>query len=131
MKNKLILVIEDNALNMKLIKSLLQLGDYDVAEASDAESGIELAKKHKPDLILMDIQLPGMDGLHATQIISKNPELKEIPVVAITSYAMHGDEQKARSAGCIGYITKPINTRNFLEALEGYLEPAEPLEQQA
>ena len=131
MKNKLILVIEDNALNMKLIKSLLQLGDYDVAEASDAESGIELAKKHKPDLILMDIQLPGMDGLHATQIISKNPELKKIPVVAITSYAMHGDEQKARSAGCIGYITKPINTRNFLEVLDGYLEPAEPFEQQA
>ncbi len=131
MKNKLILVVEDNALNMKLIKSLLQLGQFDVLEASDAESGIELARKQKPDLILMDIQLPGMDGLHATQIISKDPALQKTPVVALTSYAMHGDEQKARSAGCVGYITKPINTRSFLDTLKDYLKPDQQLEQSA
>jgi CheY-like chemotaxis protein len=121
MKNKVILVVEDNELNMKLVRSLLQLGHFDVLEAKDAESGIELAKKKKPDLIFMDIQLPGMDGLHATQIIRKDPVLKEIPVVALTSYAMHGDEQKAKSAGCDGYITKPIDTRNFLDTLKAYL----------
>ncbi len=131
MKNKLILVVEDNALNLKLIKSLLQLGHFDVVEANDAESGIELARKKKPDLILMDLQLPGMDGLNATQIISKDPALKKTPVVALTSYAMHGDEQKARSAGCVGYITKPINTRNFLDVIKDFLEPYQQLEQKA
>jgi CheY-like chemotaxis protein len=131
MKNKLILVVEDNALNMKLIRSLLQLGHFDVVEANDAESGIELAKKNKPDLILMDIQLPGMDGLQATQIINKDPALKKIPVVALTSYAMQGDEEKSRSAGCVGYITKPINTRNFLDLIKDYLDPDQKIKQNA
>lgn len=124
MQNKMVLVVEDNALNMKLIRSLLQLSDFDILEAQDAESGIELAKKIKPDLILMDIQLPGMDGLSATQIIRKDPSLKDIPIVAITSYAMHGDEQKAKSAGCSGYIAKPIDTRSFLDTINEYMIPA-------
>lgn len=121
MENKTILIIEDNELNMKLVRSMLQLGHYRILEAWDAESGIQLARKHFPDLILMDIQLPGMDGLNATQIIRKDPSLRNIPVVALTSCAMQGDEQKAVSAGCTGYIAKPIDTRNFLNILAGYL----------
>ncbi len=121
MQNKMFLVIEDNPLNMKLMRSLLQLGDFEIREAPDAESGIELAKKIKPDLILMDIQLPGMDGLSATRIIRDDPSLKEVPIVAVTSYAMHGDEQKAKSAGCSGYIAKPIDTRSFLDTINKYM----------
>lgn len=121
MENRTILIIEDNELNMKLVRSMLQLGHYQVLEARDAESGIQLAREHSPDLILMDIQLPGMDGLHATRIIREDPNLAGIPVVALTSYAMQGDEQKAREAGCIGYIAKPIDTRKFPDILAGYL----------
>lgn len=121
MQRKIVLVVEDNELNMKLIRSLLQLGDFDILEAQDAERAIELVKKIKPDLILMDIQLPGMDGLNATRIIRNDPSLKNIPIVAITSYAMHGDEQKAKSAGCTGYIAKPIDTRSFLDNINEYM----------
>lgn len=123
MENKEILVIEDNQLNMKLVRSLLQLGKFKVREAMDAETGIKLAREQQPDLILMDIQLPGMDGLNATKIIRKDPDLSNIPVVALTSYAMQGDEEKAKSVGCIGYIAKPIDTRSFLDTVAGYLEP--------
>jgi CheY-like chemotaxis protein len=113
-----VLVIEDNELNMKLVRSLLGIKNYRVLEAYDAETGIQMACEHHPDLILMDIQLPGMDGLSATRIIKKDPELKDISVVALTSYAMVGDEKKATEAGCEYYITKPINTRKFLEILK-------------
>ena len=123
MENNTVLIIEDNELNMKLVRSILQLGHYQILEAGDAETGIQLAREHLPDLILMDIQLPGMDGLQATRIIRKDPILSEIPVMALTSYAMQGDEQKATSAGCTGYIAKPIDTRNFLDILAGYLKP--------
>ena len=116
-----ILIIEDNQLNMKLVRSMLKLAHYQVLEANDAEYGILLARDHLPDLILMDIQLPGIDGLDATKIIKNEPILKHIPVVALTSYAMQGDEEKAISAGCDGYIAKPIDTRNFLDILSGYL----------
>ena len=121
MENKTILVIEDNELNMKLIRSLLRLGKYQLLEAFDAEKGIELALKHQPDLILMDIQLPGMDGLSATRIIKADPVLKDTPVLAFTSYAMAGDEKKALETGCAGYISKPIDTRSFLETVSEYL----------
>lgn len=124
MPNKKVLVIEDNPLNMKLIRGLLQLGNFDMLEAVDAESGIELARKIRPDLILMDIQLPGMDGLSATRIIRNDSSLKEVPIVAVTSYAMQGDEQKAKSAGCSGYIVKPIDTRSFLDTISRYMIPA-------
>jgi CheY-like chemotaxis protein len=123
MENKTVLVIEDNELNMKLVRSMLQLRHYQVLEAEDAETGIQIAREHLPDIILMDIQLPGMDGLEATRIIRKDPVLSNIPVMALTSYAMQGDEQKAISAGCAGYIAKPIDTRTFLDNLAGYLEP--------
>ena len=121
MNNKTVLIIEDNELNMKLVRSMLQLGHYQILEAGNAEAGIKIAREHLPDLILMDIQLPGMDGLHATRIIKEDPEVADIPVVALTSYAMQGDEQKAIAAGCTGYIAKPIDTRNFLDILAGYL----------
>ena len=121
MEEKRVLVIEDNELNMKLVRSLLQIGKYQVVEAPDAETGIRLAQEHHPALILMDIQLPGMDGLSATKIIRQDSALKEIPVVALTSYAMQGDDEKALEAGCTGYIAKPINTRTFLETLEKYI----------
>ena len=121
MANETVLVIEDNEMNMKLVRSLLQIGKYSVLEASDAENGIQLAREHHPDLILMDIQLPGMDGLAATHEIKNDPEMKDISVVALTSYAMEGDEEKARDAGCAGYISKPIDTRSFLETVGQFL----------
>ena len=123
MENKTILVIEDNELNMKLVRSLLEIADYTILEAIDAETGILLVRKHRPDLILMDIQLPGMDGLSATRIIKNDPELQTIPIIALTSYAMQGDEERAKEAGCDGYMSKPINIRNFLETIAQYLRP--------
>ena len=126
-----ILVIEDNPLNMKLVRSLLTLGGYRVLEAEDANRGIEMATAQLPALILMDIQLPDMDGLTATRTLKSRAETRAIPVVALTSYAMPGDEMKAREAGCSGYITKPVNTRTFLDVIGRYLNrsvaPAMPL----
>jgi CheY-like chemotaxis protein len=119
---KTILVVEDNELNMKLVRGLIKIGNYSMLEAIDAESGIEQIREQRPDLVLMDIQLPGMDGLSATQIIKEDPSLKEIPIVALTSYAMQGDEEKALEAGCSGYIAKPIDTRKFLETISQYLK---------
>lgn len=121
MDNKKILIIEDNELNRKLIISLLEIGNYQVFEAEDAETGIEIAGEVLPDLILMDIQLPGMDGLEATNLLQKDDQLKNTPIVAVTSYAMSGDEEKAIEAGCVGYITKPIRTRSFLESISKYI----------
>ena len=131
MSNKKILVIEDNELNMKLVRGLLALGNYTMLEATDAETGIQMAYEHQPDLILMDIQLPGMNGLEATKIISNDAALKNIPIIALTSYAMQGDEEKAKLAGCTGYIAKPIDTQDFCniigeffdDDLKGYDKP--------
>ncbi len=120
MGEKTILVIEDNEINMKLVRTLLKIGGYRVLEVRDAETGIEVARRDKPDLILMDIQLPAMDGLEATRLIKREPEVQHIPVVALTSYAMQGDEKKALEAGCSGYISKPIDTRKFLEILSDF-----------
>ena len=122
-----VLVIEDNDINMKLVKTLLGLADHHVLAATDAETGINLARDNVPDLILMDIQLPGMDGLKATQIIKQDQRLKSIPVIALTSYAKQGDEERAREAGCTGYISKPIDTRKFTETIKGFLnKPKQP-----
>jgi CheY-like chemotaxis protein len=122
MNAKAILIIEDNQLNMKLVKSLLQLGNYPVLEAADAEQGIQVARQNQPGLILMDIQLPGIDGLEATRIIRNDATLCHIPILALTSYAMQGDHDKAIAAGCNGYITKPIDTRSFLKVIEQYYQ---------
>ena len=121
MENKKVLVVEDDEMNMELVGALLKLGEYQMLEAGDAETGIQVARDHQPDLILIDIQLPWMDGLSATRIIKTDPELKEIPVVALTAYAMQEDEERAKSAGCCGYITKPIDVKHFLEKISGYM----------
>ena len=120
-ESKKVLVVEDNALNMKLVRSLLRLGGYRVLEAGDAEKGLHLAREETPDLILMDVQLPGMDGLSATRLLKADPDLLHIPVVALTSHAMQGDEARAREAHCDGYLAKPINTRTFLESIGGFI----------
>jgi CheY-like chemotaxis protein len=122
MANETILVIEDNELNMKLVRSLLTMGKYSILEAKDAESGIRLAREHNPELILMDLQLPRMDGLSATKILKADPALQKIPIVALTSHAMEGDDKRAMSAGCNGYMPKPIDTKNFLATIQQYLQ---------
>jgi two-component system cell cycle response regulator len=124
MAPKTILVIEDNELNLKLVIGLLTIGNFNSLSAPDAETGIHLARMHRPDLILMDIQLPGLDGLSATRMIKSDEKLKHIPVVALTSYAMQGDDQKAQAAGCDGYVTKPIDTRTFNKIVESFFEAA-------
>ncbi len=121
MKKTTILVIEDNEFNMILVRDLLQIENFTVVEAYDAEAGIRKARETKPDLILMDIQLPGMDGLTATRIIQKDPVLKEIPVVALTAYAMEKDKKEAIAAGCVGFIAKPIDTRSFVDSVSKFL----------
>jgi two-component system, cell cycle response regulator DivK len=122
MEKKIILVIEDNDLNRKLIRALLRSEDVRILEAQDAQSGMRLAREQRPDLVLMDIQLPGMDGLTATSILKKDPLLASMPIVALTSYAMAGDEEKARKAGCDGYITKPIDVHSFKDLICGLLQ---------
>ena len=116
-----ILVIEDNELNMKLVRDLLTLAKYHVLEAGDAEIGIKLAQEQTPDLILMDIQLPGMNGLDATKILKQDHILNHIPIVALTGCAMRGDKEMAFEVGCAGYITKPIDTREFLNKISQFL----------
>ena len=108
-----ILVVEDNAINMELATDLLEVAGYQVLQAETAEDGIRLAKSEKPDIILMDIGLPGMDGLEATRALKANDATRSIPVVGLTAHAMDGDEEEAMQAGCVAYITKPIDTRRF------------------
>ncbi|KPA17182.1 diguanylate cyclase [Candidatus Magnetomorum sp. HK-1] len=114
---KTILIIEDNKLNLKLIRTILLISNFKVLEAENAEEGFQILKDHRPDIILMDIQLPGMDGLTATRRIKSSEEYKDIPVIALTAKAMADDEQKALDAGCDGYIIKPIDTRGFISTL--------------
>ena len=122
MGKKTVLIVEDNDLNLRLAADLLKMAQFHVLEAVDAEHGLQVALEELPDLILMDIQLPKMDGLTATRIIKKDPALRQIPVVAVTGYAMVGDEEVARRAGCCGYITKPIDTRSFAATVAGFLK---------
>jgi len=126
METKTILVIEDNEFNMKLLRTLLQLESYEVVEAKNAEKGLFQAKDLIPDLILMDMQLPGIDGYQATRMIKNDPDLRHVPVVAVTAYALEADEQKAFQAGCNAYLSKPFDTQQFMEVVQKYLE-AEPV----
>lgn len=118
---KLILIAEDNAQSLKLFRDILQASGHATIEATDGRACVELATARKPDLILMDIQLPGMDGLEATRLLRADSETRYIPVVAVTSYAMVGDEERIRRAGCDGYIAKPIDLNTFRETVERHL----------
>ena len=122
MPKETLLVIEDNKQNMKLVRDLLQIGQYQVFEATDAESGIQLAREHQPDAILMDLKLPGMDGLSATRVIRSDAELKDTAIAALTAHVMQGIEEKARRAGCDEFIAKPIDTRSFLDTIARLLK---------
>ncbi len=126
MAGEKILIVEDNQMNMELATDLLEASGYVVIQAEAAEEGIELARVESPDLILMDISLPGMDGLQATGILKQDPTTKDIPVITMTAHAMKGDEEKALTAGCTGYITKPIDTREFPKAVARFIESAVP-----
>ncbi len=118
---KRILVVEDNETNLYLIRFILKKGGYEVIEARDGASGVKLAIKEKPDLIIMDIQLPGIDGLETTKRIRASEAGGDVPIIALTSYAMTGDKEKALDAGCTGYIEKPINPETFMAEIEKYL----------
>jgi len=116
-----ILVVEDNATNMELSTFLLESVGHTVVPATSAESGLTLALECRPDLILMDIQLPGMDGLQATALLKTNEATRGIPVIALTALAMKGDEERIRAAGCDGYVAKPLSYRDFLEVIRDQL----------
>lgn len=116
-----ILIVEDDPRNLKLIRDLLQVRGYRTLEATDGKQGTELAKSNKPDLIVMDIQMPVMDGLEATRILKAGKETKGIPIIALTSYAMKGDDERILGVGCDDYMTKPIDTRDFLKGIAKYL----------
>ena len=118
---KTILIVEDNALNMKLFDGLLQSAGYDTIQSIDGSDALELVKGHKPDLIIMDIQLPGRSGLEITKDLKTDEALKHIPVVAVSAFAMKGDETKILEAGCDDYIPKPISVPKFLETVVKYL----------
>jgi len=115
MAGEMILVVEDNAVNRRLVEFLLRSRGYRVREATTAQEAFEILKTERPDLILMDVQLPGMDGIEATRKLKGDAVTRDIPVVAVTSYAMTGDREQAMAAGCAGYITKPIDTATFVE----------------
>ena len=116
-----ILVVEDQEDNRRILRDLLTAGDYEVIEAVDGLEGIAKAESHRPDLILMDIQLPGVDGYEATRRIKSNPELQDIPIIVVTSYALSGDDVKAFGAGCDAYVTKPFSPRELLAKVREYV----------
>jgi CheY-like chemotaxis protein len=120
-----ILYIEDNESNMYLVTYILKARDHEILQAWDGPEGVSLALGAKPDLILLDIQLPGMDGYETARQIRARPELARTPIVALTSYAMAGDMEKAMAAGCDGYIEKPINPDTFVSQIEAFLGPAQ------
>jgi two-component system cell cycle response regulator DivK len=121
---KTVLIVEDNELNMKLFRDLLEAHGYQTSGTSNGFEALDLVRKLRPDLILMDIQLPQVSGLEVTRWIKDDPELRAIPVVAVTAFAMKGDEERIRQGGCEGYISKPISVPHFLETIAKYIGPA-------
>ena len=124
MAGETILVVEDNPLNMELVSDILEAQGYEVRQAINGKEAVQEVETHLPDLILMDIQLPGLDGLTVTGIIKDNPETAHVPIIALTAHAMRGDEEKAREAGCDGYISKPIDTRLLPQTIRQFLDAA-------
>jgi two-component system cell cycle response regulator DivK len=119
--NTLILVVEDQEDNRRIMRDLLTSVGYEVIEAVTGEEGVTTAETHRPDLILMDIQLPGLDGYEATRQIKANPDLEHIPIIVVTSYALSGDDVKAFEAGCNAYVSKPFSPRELLAKIREYL----------
>ncbi|WP_040566969.1 response regulator [Magnetospirillum molischianum] len=119
---KSVLIVEDNELNMKLFNDLLQANGYKTLQTKDGREAVDIARANRPDLILMDIQLPEISGLEITRILKDDPDLRAIPVIAVTAFAMKGDEEKIREGGCEGYIAKPISVANFLQTVARFLD---------
>eukprot|EP01037_Dinobryon_pediforme_P013927 gene13927-14044_t len=119
---KRVLIVEDNELNMKLFNDLLEAHGYATIQTRNGVEAVELARKHRPDLILMDIQLPEVSGLQVTAWLKDDDELKHIPVIAVTAFAMKGDEEKIRQGGCEAYLSKPISVAKFVETVRIYLD---------
>ncbi|HVV92162.1 MAG TPA: response regulator [Hyphomicrobiales bacterium] len=119
---KTILIVEDNELNMKLFNDLLEANGYGTVQTRSGIEAIGLARQHRPDLILMDIQLPEVSGLEVTKWLKEDDELRSIPVVAITAFAMKGDEERIREGGCEAYLSKPISVTKFLETVRHFLD---------
>ena len=122
--SKTVLIVEDNELNMKLFNDLLEAHGYDTLQTRSGVEAVELARKHKPDLILMDIQLPEVSGLQVIMWIKDDEDLRHIPIIAITAFAMKGDEEKIRQGGCDAYLSKPISVVKFLDTVRHYLSDA-------
>jgi len=118
---KRVLIVEDNELNMKLFNDLLEAHGYRTLQTRDGVEALQMAREHRPDLILMDIQLPEVSGLEVTKWIKEDEELRAIPVIAVTAFAMKGDEEKIREGGCEAYIAKPISVMNFLSTVDQFL----------
>jgi len=118
---KTVLIVEDNDLNMKLFNDLLEAHGYDTLQTRDGVEALKLARQHRPDLILMDIQLPEISGLEVTKWLKADDDLRAIPVIAVTAFAMKGDEEKIRGGGCEAYIAKPISVVSFLRTVERFL----------
>jgi two-component system cell cycle response regulator DivK len=116
-----VLIVEDNELNMKLFNDLLEAHGYATIQTKSGVEAVELARRHRPNLILMDIQLPEVSGLEVTQWLKDDDELRTIPIVAITAFAMKGDEEKIRKGGCEAYLSKPISVAKFLETVRNYV----------
>ena len=119
---KTILIVEDNELNMKLFNDLLQAHGYNTLQTKDGREVMEITRKNRPDLILMDIQLPEISGLEITKMLKADDDLCSIPVIAVTAFAMKGDEQKIREGGCEAYISKPISVLSFLQTIDKFLK---------
>ena len=118
---KTVLIVEDNELNMKLFHDLLEARGYNILQTREGMEALRIAREHKPDLILMDIQLPEVSGLDVTKWLKDDDELKHIPVIAVTAFAMKGDEEKIREGGCEAYIAKPISVTSFLDTVQKFL----------
>ncbi|HZT18426.1 MAG TPA: response regulator [Dongiaceae bacterium] len=118
---KKVLIVEDNELNMKLFRDLIESAGHEILETRDGIEALKLARQHRPDLIVMDIQLPEVSGLEITRWLKEDDDLRKIPVVAVTAFAMKGDEERIRSGGCEAYIAKPISIANFLETIGRFL----------
>ena len=118
---KTVLIVEDNELNMKLFHDLVEACGHEILETHDGIEALRLAREHRPDLILMDIQLPEVSGLEVTKWIKEDDDLRRIPVIAVTAFAMKGDEEKIREGGCEAYIAKPISVNHFLDTVHKFL----------